>query len=115
MCHSFPQDLSPQWSSLFGNLPQPSTAFEGEKNHGAHRKVHRGSDDRCRGSTVQLAQVQKTSSQPSMEAHSGIPPLRRLTGKDQELVPGQPGLYNKTLPPSGGEACEFLFEHVSQW
>lgn len=72
----------PQRSSLFGNLPQPSTAFEGEKNHGAHRKVHRGSDDGCRESTVQLALVQKTS-QPSMEAHAGTPTLRRLTWKDR--------------------------------
>lgn len=91
-----------QWSSLFGNLPQPSTAFEGEKTRGAHRKGTEAAMTNV-GRTVQLAQVQKTSSQPSMAAHAGIPTLRRLTWKDRELVPGQPGLYNKTLPQSGGE------------
>lgn len=35
---------------------------------------------------------------------------------EEPLVPGQPGIYNKTLPQSvWGEACKFWFEQVSQW
>lgn len=52
------------------------------------------------GRAVQPAQVQKTSSQPSMVAHAGVPTFRRPTWKDHELVPGQSGLYNKILPQS---------------
>lgn len=102
----------PQWSSLFGDLPQQSTAFEGEKNHGVHGTRHREAARTDVGAVYSWCKVQKASSRPSMVAHAGIPTLGRLRWKDHK---GQASLGCITdLASKRGEARDFWFEHVSQ-